>query len=250
MAFEKELALAHRWVDGTDALALEHFKLGTLTQIKEDGTPVTAGDRAVERALRRDLEEHFPDDAVLGEEEGAQGEGPRRWIIDPIDGTKNYARGIPVFATLIALEVDGEPVLGLVSAPALGSRWWAVRGEGAFHSGRSIRVSQISTLADADLITGGDDWAQGNTEAYAGLLERARRQRGFGDFWGHMLVAQGSAEAMIEFAPLARWDIIAPRVIVEEAGGRCTALDGGPAEGGPTLSTNGMLHDELRAALA
>jgi len=154
-----------------------------------------------------------------------------------------------VFATLLALEEDGEPVLGFVSAPALGSRWWAARGEGAHHSGARIARSNVTDLASADLVTGGDDWALVERDRYATLLARARRHRGFGDFWGHMLVAQGSAEVMVEFAPLAPWDIAAPRVIVTEAGGRCTAMDGGPATGGPTVSSNGHLHDEVLALL-
>lgn len=250
MALDKELALAQRWLDETDALALEHFKVATLTEIKADGTPVTAGDKAVERALRRHIGDEFPGDAILGEEEGATDGGARRWIIDPIDGTKNYARGIPAFATLIALEDAGEVVFGIVSAPALEERWWATRGGGAFASGARIEVSAIDRLEEADLITGGDDWALSKASAYASLLSRARRQRGFGDFWGHMLVAQGSAEAMIDFAPLARWDIAAPSLIVREAGGRVSGLAGSGSGEGPTLSSNGAVHDEVLAVLS
>ena len=249
MGYDKELALAHRWADEADAIALEHFRTGALTEIKPDGTPVTAGDRAVERALRRNIERDFPRDAILGEEEGETGSAARRWVIDPIDGTKNYARGVPVFATLLALQQAGEPVLGLVSAPALGSRWWATKGERAFASGSPIHVSTIDTLERADVVTGGDDWALADPEAYAALLRRVHRHRAFGDFWGHMLVAQGSAEIMLEHAPLAPWDIAAPALIVTEAGGRCTTFDGEAARGGPTLSTNGLLHDEVLATV-
>jgi len=253
MAFDKELALAHRWCDETDAIALEHFRIGALTEIKDDGTPVTMGDREVERALRVSIERAFPRDAILGEEEGATGSGARRWIIDPIDGTKNYARGVPVFATLIALVVDESPVLGVVSAPGLGLRWYATRGTGAFASGGPIHVSTIESLAESDVITGGIDWAEdlGATERALELFRRARRQRGFGDFWGHMLVAQGSAEVMVEFAPLALWDIAAPKLIVEEAGGRVTSFDGDPSlRPGPVLATNRSVHAEALKVLS
>ena len=249
MTWERELALLQRWCDETDAIALEHFRVGAMTEIKPDGTPVTAGDRAVERALRSHLADSFPDDAILGEEEGATGDGARRWIIDPIDATKNYARGIPVFATLIALQQDRQTVVAMVSAPGLGARWWAAKGEGASSSGAPIRVSGVTDLAQADVITGGDDWALGDADAYEALLKGTKRHRAFGDFWGHMLVAQGSAEAMVEFAPLAPWDIAAPALIVTEAGGRCTAMDGGPPVGGATVSSNGALHDEVLASL-
>lgn len=249
MPFEKELTLAHRWADEADAIAMEHFRAGTLTEIKADGTPVTVADRGIERALRRNIEREFPQDAVLGEEEGAAGESSRRWIIDPIDATKNYARGIPVFATLLALAIEERTVLGMVSAPALGARWWATDGGGAFASGAPIRVSTIDALEDADVISGGDDWSLSAGQGYVSLLTRARRHRAFGDFWGHMLVAQGSAEVMVEHAPLAPWDIAAPALIVTEAGGRCTSMDGGRAVGGPTVSTNGALHDEVLAII-
>lgn len=231
---------------------MQHFALSVATEQKADGTPVTIADRAIEALLRERIEREFPGDAIVGEEQGSTGSSTRRWIIDPIDGTKNYARGIPVFATLIALEQDGELVLGMVSAPALGTRWWATRGEGAFCNGAPIRVSTNSSLAAADLCTGGTDWALQTDQAHALLAVEAkvRRVRGFGDFWGHMLVAQGSMEIMIEFAPLAEWDIAAPRAIVEIAGGRVTSRDGAPApRGGDVVATNGALHDEVLALL-
>ncbi|HEX9774188.1 MAG TPA: inositol monophosphatase family protein [Actinomycetota bacterium] len=251
MSYERELALAHQWCDETDAIALDYFTAGALTEIKADGTPVTAGDRAVERALRRSIESAFPTDAVLGEEEGLAGRSDRRWILDPIDGTKNYARGVPVFATLLALQEQEETVVGMVSAPALGTRWWASRGDGAHASGTIVRVSSVASIAESHLITGGVDWAGDRADALVALLARAKRHRGFGDFWGHMLVAQGSAEAMIELAPLAVWDIAAPKIIVEEAGGRVSALDGGDAGGGgAVVSSNGAVHDDILAALS
>lgn len=250
MAFERELSVAQAIVDETDPIAMRHFALTVPTQIKADGTPVTVADRAVEETIRRALESAFAGDAILGEEQGASGESARRWIIDPIDGTKNYARGVPVFATLIALEVDGALVLGMVSAPALGARWWATAGDGAFANGARITVSGVDNVAAADVVTGGLDWARDNAGGLFQLFARARRQRGFGDFWGHMLVAQGSAEVMVECAPLALWDIAAPRLIVEEAGGRVTDLTGDPTfQAGSALSTNGALHDEVLGLL-
>ena len=185
---------------------------------------------------------------IVGEEQGSSGEGARRWIVDPIDGTKNYARGIPVFATLVALEEDGELVLGMVSAPALGSRWWGTKGEGAFRDGAPIHVSDVRAVKDSDLCTGGTDWAEGRLRA---LESSVRRVRGFGDFWGHMMVAQGSMEIMVEFAPLQPWDVAAPRAVVEMAGGTMTSLDGSERpRDGAVVTTNGLVHDEVLGVLA
>ncbi len=249
MAYERELAVVTSLVAETDEISMHHLSIGIDTEMKADGTPVTIADRAVEQVLRDGLARAFPEDAILGEEQGSSGEGTRRWILDPIDGTKNYARGVPVFATLIALEDAGQLVLGMVSAPALRTRWWATVGDGAFRDGTSIGVSARESLAEADVISGGLDWARDNAGVMK-LFSAAKRQRGFGDFWGHMLVAQGSAEVMVEFAPLALWDIAAPRLIVEEAGGRVTDLTGDPAlKPGPVLTTNGIVHDEVLAIL-
>jgi histidinol-phosphatase len=250
--FERELSAAQSWASEADAIAMRHFAPSVATETKADGTPVTVADRAVEALLRERIEAEFPGDAITGEETGASGASTRRWILDPIDGTKNYARGIPVFATLIALEQDGELVLGMVSAPALRTRWWAARGAGAFRDGAPIRVSGVSSVSDADMCTGGTDWARERDQEQAlRALERSvRRMRGFGDFWGHMLVAQGSMEIMVEFAPLAEWDIAAPRAIVEEAGGRVTSLAGARApREGSVLTTNGPIHDDVLALL-
>jgi histidinol-phosphatase len=250
MAYERELEVVHNLVEQTDAIAMKHFAIGVATETKADGTPVTIADRAIEEALRAGLGRAFPTDGILGEELGATGEGVRRWIVDPIDGTKNYARGVPVFATLIALEDGGRLVAAMVSAPALGTRWWASAGGGAFCDGSAIQVSGVASLKDADVITGGIDWARERTDALLALVAAARRQRGFGDFWGHMLVAQGSADVMVELAPLALWDIAAPKMIVEEAGGRMTGLDGDAAlKPGPVITSNGALHDQARALL-
>jgi histidinol-phosphatase len=203
----------------------------------------------IEARLRELIAANRPDDAVLGEEAGRSGEADARrtWILDPIDGTKNFAARIQIWATLIALAVDGEPVLGVASAPALGERYEATSGTRARLNGRAIRVSQVSSV-DESLISStgmhsllGTPWA----DAFVALAGDAYRSRGFGDFWGHMLVARGSAEAMIE-PQLRTWDWAAVKVIVEEAGGRMTQLDGSPVKDRMSvLSTNGLLHDEI-----
>ena len=186
---------------------------------------------------------------MLGEEHGAEGDAGRRWILDPIDGTKNYTRGIPVFATLIALEEGGVITLGVVSAPALGRRWWGVRGHGAFADGRPLAVSRVNRLDEA-VVTFSDpaSWrSRGRLDALLALAEAAWHVRAFGDFWGHMLVAEGVADVAAEIGPRL-WDLAAAQVIVEEAGGRFTGLDGAAApDRGSGLSTNGLLHDRVLA---
>ena len=201
----------------------------------------------MERAIRERLQRERPADAIVGEEFGSSGEARRRWIIDPIDATKNYIRGIPLFATLIAL--DGT--LGVISAPALGRRWSAIRGEGAFCNGQPIRVSSIQSLSEAqigyDSITDFD--SAGMSDKFLALVRRCARARGFGDFWTHMLVAEGAIEIAVE-PSVAWWDMAAVQIIVEEAGGRFTALDGRPrADAGSGVSTNGLVHEETLAAL-
>jgi histidinol-phosphatase len=250
-----DLVFAHELADAADSISLGRFRSADLVvETKPDMTPVTEADRATEEALRERIAARRPGDAVIGEEFGRDGapDAACRWILDPIDGTKNYVRGIPVFATLIALERDGELVMGLVSAPALGSRrWWAARGEGAFADGRPILVSGVSRLEDAQLLFGGlKAWdAAGQTSALLALARRCWRARGFGDFWMHMLVAEGAAEIAAEHE-VSLWDLAAPRVILEEAGGRFTDLTGrATAEGGTALSTNGRLHAEALGAL-
>ena len=251
MAYERELAAVQRWMDAAGRAALSHFRIGVPSEAKADGTPVTAADREVEAALRQSIAAEFPADGVLGEEQGESGSATRRWIIDPIDGTKNFSRGIPIFATLVALQDQGRTVLGIVNAPALGTRWWAVRGKGAFRDGERIRVTKTSEVAEADLCTGGLGYAgRARDEQVLNLTARARRQRGFGDFWGHVLVAQGSMDAMVEFAALAPWDVAAPKIIVEEAGGRWSDLDGEDrTTSGPCVSSNGTVHEAILAAL-
>lgn len=247
-----DLALALELCDAADAITIARFRAHDLhVETKPDLTPVSEADRAVEAEIRERLATAHPGDAILGEEHGTTGDGPRRWIIDPIDGTKSYVRGVPVWATLLALEVEGELVLGAVSAPALGRRWWAAAGEGAFADGDAVRVSDVHGLDDAQLCFANFlDWEpKGLGEAMLTLARRVWRAVGFGDFWGHMLVAEGAADVMVE-PELALWDVAAVRPIVTEAGGRCTDLAGNPATGpGGCVTTNGALHDDVLAAL-
>jgi histidinol-phosphatase len=246
-----DLAFAMQLADLADGMTLPAFRAADFAvETKADLTPVTEIDRSVERAVRHRVEAERPGEVVVGEEYGAE-EGDVRWIVDPIDGTKNFVRGIPVFGTLLALERGGEQVLGLASAPALGRRWWAVRGEGAFADGRRIRVSRIEALAEAQLCFGGlNGWRRaGRLEAFLDLAGRCKRTRGFGDFWMHMLVAEGAADVAAEPA-VSLWDLAAVKVIVEEAGGRFTDLAGeARADGGSAVSTNGVLHGEVLALL-
>ncbi|HYC93998.1 MAG TPA: inositol monophosphatase family protein [Thermoanaerobaculia bacterium] len=258
-----DLELALSLADAADAITLRHFQSATLAvRTKVDMTPVSEADEAVERVLRELLAARRPGDAIVGEEYGTSGASPRRWILDPIDATKNYVRGIPVYATLIGL-VDGDrPVVGVVSAPALSRRWWASAGDGAFcrrgdglqpvpgglkPAPHSIQVSRISDVAEAhiayDSVTDFDQ--AGSTEKFLTLMRRCTRARGFGDFWIHMLVAEGAIEIAVEPA-VAPWDMAAVQVIVEEAGGRFSDLRGNARfDGGSGLSTNGLLHDEV-----
>lgn len=238
---------AHNLLDETDALALRYFEQGVVASRKADRTLVTRADTEVETTLRDRIAERFPDHGFLGEEFGADAaDAATSWVIDPIDATNNFVRGIGVFATLVACRIDGELMLGLVSAPAMGERWWAIRSEGAWRrrngSERSIGVSSVATLADSQLLFAGARSLGGRVAAASA---HTWRDRGFGDFWGHMLVAGGSAEAMVEDG-VAAWDMAAPHVIVTAAGGRMTNLEGKPSWTDPQiLVSNGLVHDEL-----
>ena len=217
--------------------------------IKPDLTPVSDADRAVEDALRAAVAERG--EGFLGEEGGGE-DASVRWVVDPIDGTRNFVRGIPIWATLIALEREGRAVVGMASAPALGQRWWATRGEGAHVDGKPIRVSAVQRIEDATFCYGSarSFARQGLADRFLALAERSWVARGFGDFWMHMLVAEGSADAAAD-AQLYRWDTAAVEVIVEEAGGRFSALDGTPHEpGAAALSSNGLVHEDVVAAFA
>jgi histidinol-phosphatase len=237
-----DLSFALELADLADALSLPRFRALDLSiETKPDLTPVTDADRAIERALRERVALSRPGEGVFGEEEGDDATAVR-WVIDPIDGTKNFARGVPVWATLIALEREGSVVCGLISAPALGHRWWAARGEGAFRDGERIRVSAVTRLADAAVSS---TYGRDLVALEAGVWHA----RSFGDFWQHALVAEGSTDAAVD-ARLAPWDYAALVPIVEEAGGRVSALDGGPPRPKEqVVSSNALLHAELLALL-
>jgi histidinol-phosphatase len=242
-----DLALALDLADLADSVSMPRFGANDLrVTAKSDSSPVTDADHAVEQALRGRLAAERPQDGVLGEEHGAT-DGGARWVLDPIDGTRNFARAIPVWATLIALQVDGEIVLGLANAPAMGERYAAVRGGGAAMNGKRIRVSQTARMGDAQFLYSQLDTLLASTrnQAVVGLVIESARERGFGDYWGHLLVARGAAEICLE-PSLAIWDYAALVPIVEEAGGRVTNFEGGPpSHKGPVLSTNGVMHDEV-----
>ena len=240
-----DLDLALRLADAADAIALSRFRARDLVvETKPDSTPVTEADRAVEAELRTILALERRRDAILGEEEGQSGSSARRWIVDPIDGTRNYSRGVPVWATLIALEDHGRIVLGVVSAPALHRRWWAERGEGAHANGDVVRVSRIARPEDAVLTFALE-------QSLPRLAGRAWHARGYGDFWSHMLVAEGAVDGAIDAIGVSPWDLAAVQVIVEEAGGTFTDFAGEHrVDGGSAISSNGLLHADLLEAVA
>jgi histidinol-phosphatase len=266
-----DLDLALELAGVADAITMARFRAEDLVvETKPDLTPVSEADRAVEQAMREHLASRRPDDTVFGEEygesDGTTGPGPdrtrphppRRWVVDPIDGTKGYVRGMPVWATLLALEDRGEMVIGVVSAPALGRRWWAARGSGAFTTDlaggepRRMSVSRIRELQDAQMCWGGfEEWRQtGRLEVLLALSEKCWRTRGYGDFWQYMLVAEGAAELALD-PIVALWDIAAPMVIVQEAGGRFTDFAGSAtAAGGDGIGSNGLVHELAREILA
>ena len=238
-----DLELALRLADTADSISLPRFRSGLTVETKADKSPVTEADRLVESELRRMLAEARPDDAVLGEEEGAVGTGRRRWIVDPIDGTRNDSRGIPVWATLIALEDNAVIRVGVVSAPALRGRWWAERGAGAFANGEPMHVSAVATVEDAVLSFSIEN-------DVPPLARRAWHARGLGDFWAHMLVAEGAVDGAVDAVGVSEWDLAAVQVIVEEAGGRFSDFAGDPRiDGGSAVSSNGLLHEELLLAI-
>jgi histidinol-phosphatase len=255
---DDDLALALELADAADAITLGRYRASDLVvETKPDLTPVSEADTAVERALRERLGSVRSDDAIVGEEYGSS-EAPasgRRWIVDPIDGTKNYVRGIPVWATLLALQEGDQVTVGVVSAPALHRRWWAAKGAGAFVTDgltaepRPLGVSRVRTLKDAQLcISGLEEWEErGRLENVLGLSRACWRTRGFGDFWPYMLVAEGVADVYCE-AVVSLWDLAAPQIVVEEAGGTFTDLGGvRTADGGDALATNGLLHEQALA---
>ena len=251
-----DIKLALQLADEADALTMERFgALDLRIETKPDLTPVTDADRGAEEALRALISEHRPGDAVLGEEFGGTAVfSGRQWVLDPIDGTKNFVRGVPVWATLIALLVDGVPQVGAVSAPALGRRWWAGAGAGAFTSfagkTRPISVSAVdeldtASLSYSDLTTGWD----GGRAKFLDLTDAVWRSRGYGDFWSYCLVAEGAVDIAAE-PEVKLWDLAPLDILVREAGGRFTNVQGIPGpHGGSAVATNGLLHDRVLARL-
>jgi histidinol-phosphatase len=258
VSYDDDLRLAHVLADMVDALTTSRYQAADLrVETKPDLTPVSDADKAAEELIRTQLRRTRPRDAVVGEEFGPTGHGSRQWVVDPIDGTKNFVRGVPVWATLIALLDQGAPVVGVVSAPAMSRRWWAATGTGAWtgrslSSARRLHVSAVADVADASLSyasLGG--WRGiGRREQFLALEDRVWRSRAYGDFWSYMLVAEGAVDIAAE-PQLELYDMAALVPVVVEAGGRFTSLDGadGPV-GGNALATNGLLHDEVLAALS
>lgn len=256
MNLSTELALALRAADAADAVSMPGFRSRAFTvSRKADKSEVTELDRNTESAITTLLRKERPEHSVYGEEHGIVGpsDASLQWVIDPIDGTSNFVRGVPVWATLIALVHDGVPVLGVVSAPALGSRWWATRGGGAFHNDQRITVSDVATLERASVsVTVSESWHDaGKSEQLATLQRTAARVRNYGDFWQHMLVAQGAVDCAIDAIGLAPYDIAALTTIVSEAGGRWSDRHGNSDwRANSLVSGNAHLHslviDHLR----
>jgi histidinol-phosphatase len=252
------LDFAHAACDEADEIARRSFRRDLEVSTKPDRTFVTQADMAIERQIRERIATAHPDHGLVGEEYGIEaGDARVRWYIDPIDGTHNFIRGVPLFGTLLAVERDGELQASVMSAPALHERWWARRGGGAWTRSRDdpnprpLHVSRVTSLVDAQLLygSGHDIEASGRAPGFRALLGEVWRERGFGDFWGYALCAGGAAEAMVEVG-LSPWDAAAPMVLVEEAGGRATDFEGRRAvDTGTFAVSNGILHDEVLARL-
>ena len=256
MNYQADLDLALELADIADAISLERFRaLDLHVENKPDRSPVTDADRSVEQAIKKMLAEKAPNDALIGEEYGNTGTSSRTWIIDPIDGTANYLRGVPVWATLIALAIDGKSVVSVVSAPAMGRRWWAAPHSGAFTtdidgSSRQLKVSAIGELENASLSYNNLQlWDQaGKLAELTELSRKIWRTRAYGDFWSYMLLAEGSVDIVAEH-DLKIYDIAALVPIVEQAGGQFTSLEGPlTPESSSVLATNGKLHEAATSA--
>jgi histidinol-phosphatase len=247
-----DLAVALRLADAADEITMSRFLASDLVvDRKPDRSPVTDADTAVEDTVREILAELRPDDAILGEERGGSVGDGRTWVLDPIDGTKNFLRGNPVWATLIALVDGGEPVVGVVSSPAMPRRWWASAGGGAWCGERRLRVSGVSSLEDAFLSTTDlGAWTEYHSrEAYLALVDACWESRAFGDFWQHVLVAEGALDVSVDPVAYA-WDLAAIQVLVTEAGGRFSDLDGRAGfTHGNGLASNGLVHDAALGVL-
>jgi histidinol-phosphatase len=256
--FDGDLGFAHVLADAADDITMRRFRaLDLRVEAKPDLTPVTDADLTVEESLRHVLSRARPRDSMLGEEHGRTGSGQRCWVIDPIDGTQNFVRGVPVWATLIGLMAEDEVTVGVVTAPALGRRWWAARDGGAW-TGRSMtkaaacRVSAVANLSDASLSYSGlGTWEQaGKLQELLGLSRKVWRTRAYGDFWSHVLVAEGAVDISAE-TDVSLWDLAALQIIIEEAGGAFTDMAGIPRpDCGSAVCTNGLLHAEVLSLLA
>jgi histidinol-phosphatase len=246
------LAFALEACDVADEIARRHFRRDLDLERKPDRTFVTIADQGIEREIRTRIQARYPGSGLVGEEYGVEaGHGTTRWIIDPIDGTHNFIRGVPLFGTLLAVEHEGELQVGVMSAPALHERWYAYRGGGAWNVGldgeRRIHVSRVAALEDSQVLYGSarDNVTSGLMPGFDGLIAASWRERGFGDFWGYALVAEGAAEVMLETG-LSPWDMAAPLIIIEEAGGRVTDAFGERRIDAPSfVGSNGLLHDEV-----
>lgn len=245
-----DLSLALTLAAEADLISLDRFRAVDLViTTKPDRTPVTDADQAVERGIRSGIAAARPNDAILGEEYGSQGESARQWIIDPIDGTANFLRGVPIWGTLISLAIEGVPVVGVVSSPALGKRWWAATGHGAWcqaagETERRLAVSAVANLTDASLsynsLQGWD--AAGRLDDIVALSRKVWRSRAIGEMWAYMLLAEGAIDIVGEF-DLKPYDMAALIPIIQEAGGRFSSVDGAPGPWhGSALATNGLLH--------
>jgi len=248
MSVDADLRFAHALADAADDVTLPRFRAVDLrVETKPDLTPVSEADQAAEAAIRALVARDRAGEGVLGEEFGDDGGGDVRWIVDPIDGTTNYVRGVPIWATLLALEREGRVELALVSAPALGRRWWALRGGGTWAAGSRCRVSAVERIEDAAVSTTS---ARRMPDGWTEIVRRAWSNRGLGDFWQYCLVAEGAVDVGTD-SVVNLWDYAAVQLLLEEAGGRCTTFDGAePAHGASLLGTNGALHDEVVALLA
>ncbi|HSW42255.1 MAG TPA: inositol monophosphatase family protein [Patescibacteria group bacterium] len=247
------LSLAIEMCDEADRLALRWYRREVQTSRKLDRTFVTEADRAIERLIRERILAVHPDHGFVGEEYGEEaGVAAARWYIDPIDGTHNYIRGVPLFGTLLAVEVEGEMQVGVMSAPAMGERWYAARGRGSWAVARDgqrrrLRVSEVGAVEDAHLVYGSrrEDVQSGLMPGFDAVIDACWRERGFGDFWGYALVAEGAAEAMFETG-IRSWDVAAPMVIIEEAGGRVTDVTGArDVNAASFVGSNGLIHEDL-----
>jgi histidinol-phosphatase len=249
-AYTKELTFALEIAKRAGEVAMRHYEAGIKAEMKSDNTPVTAADKECERLIRQALESEFPGDQLLGEEEGessSASHSTRKWIIDPIDGTYNYARQIPIWSTLLALEDKGEVILGVVHAPAMGETLWAERGGGAWRNGERLHVSAIDQVSQAMFVWGAPNriFDQGMWDGFKRTVEASYRQRGYGDYLNFSMVFQGKAEAVLEVGVKA-WDLAPMKILAEESGGRYYDLEGGDSiYTGSCLITNGLLHDKF-----